>query len=80
LDKRVFRNEAALPGLLCIELLDGITSHDYLDAFGNTCTRLVARPGLLEIRNDFIIRDSGQPDAVVPDAQQWTSALCRMRH
>jgi transglutaminase-like putative cysteine protease len=42
----------------------------------NTCTRLVAPPGLLEIRNDFIIRDSGQPDAVVPDAQQWdVSAL-----
>jgi transglutaminase-like putative cysteine protease len=54
----------------------GISSHDYLDAFGNTCTRLVAPPGLLEIRNDFVIRDSGEPDPVVPDAQQWdVSAL-----
>ena len=49
---------------------------DDRDAFGNVCTRLVAPPGLLEIRNDFIIRDSGQPDAVVPNAQQWNvSAL-----
>jgi transglutaminase-like putative cysteine protease len=54
-----------------IQLPGSIRSHEYLDAFGNTCTRLVASSGLLEIRNDFIIRDSGQPDAVVPDAQQW---------
>ena len=58
------------------QLSNGIDSHDYLDAFGNVCTQLVAPPGLLEIRNDFIIRDSGQPDAVVPNAQQWNvSAL-----
>lgn len=44
---------------------------NYSDAFGNICTRLVAPPGLLEIRNDFIIADSGQPDKVVPDAGQW---------
>jgi hypothetical protein len=58
-----------------IELLDGITSHDYLDAWKHLHA-LVAPPGLLEIRNDCIIRDSGQPDAVVSDAQQWdVSAL-----
>ena len=44
---------------------------NYSDAFGNICTRLVAPPGLLEIRNDFIIADSGQPDKVAPDAGQW---------
>jgi transglutaminase-like putative cysteine protease len=54
-----------------IRLSNGIEVHDYLDAFGNICTRLIAPPGLLEIRNDFIIRDSGRPDVVVPDAQQW---------
>jgi hypothetical protein len=37
----------------------------------NICTRLVAPPGLLEIRNDFVIADSGLPDEVVPDAPQW---------
>lgn len=44
---------------------------NYSDAFGNICTRLVAPPGLLEIRNEFIIADSGQPDKVAPDAGQW---------
>jgi hypothetical protein len=53
-----------------IRLSNEVASHDCLDGFGNICTRLVAPPGLLEIRNDFVIRDSGQPDAVVPDAQQ----------
>jgi transglutaminase-like putative cysteine protease len=54
----------------CIQFSGRIECHDYIDAFGNTCTRLVAPPGLLEIRNDFIIHDSGRPDAVVPDARQ----------
>src|SRR6201987_5723350 len=48
-----------------------VTSRDYLDAFGNVCTRLVAPPGPLEIRNRFIINDSGKQDEIVPDALQW---------
>ena len=47
-----------------------IPSHDYVDMFGNTCTRIVAPPGLIEIRNDFLIADSGRPDEVAPDARQ----------
>jgi transglutaminase-like putative cysteine protease len=47
-----------------------VASRDYVDMFGNTCTRIVAPPGLMEIRNDFLIADSGQPDAVAPDARQ----------
>jgi transglutaminase-like putative cysteine protease len=47
-----------------------IPSHDYVDMFGNTCTRIVAPPGLIEIRNDFLIVDSGLPDEVAPDARQ----------
>ena len=57
-----------------VQLLNEIASHDYRDAFGNICTRLVAPPGLLEIRNDFVIADSGLPDEVVPDAPQWDVA------
>jgi transglutaminase-like putative cysteine protease len=45
-------------------------SRDYVDMFGNTCTRIVAPPGLIEIRNDFRIADSGLPDAVAPGARQ----------
>jgi len=47
-----------------------VASADYVDMFGNTCTRIIAPPGLIEIRNEFVIRDSGLPDAVVPDARQ----------
>jgi transglutaminase-like putative cysteine protease len=47
-----------------------VDARDFTDMFGNTCTRIVAPPGLLEIRNDFLIADSGLPDVVVPDARQ----------
>jgi transglutaminase-like putative cysteine protease len=53
-----------------LRISDDIPSRDYLDSFGNICTRLVAPPGLLEIRNEFLIRDSGLPDEVAPDARQ----------
>jgi transglutaminase-like putative cysteine protease len=36
----------------------------YRDLFGNTCTRVVAPPGRIEFRTDFVIRDSGLPDEV----------------
>ena len=57
-----------------IQLSNGIASHDYRDAFGNVCTRLIAPPGLLEIRNEFVIADSGLPDEILPDARQWDVA------
>jgi transglutaminase-like putative cysteine protease len=47
-----------------------IESTDYLDGFGNICTRILAPVGLLNIRTDFVIHDSGEPDIVVPDAGQ----------
>lgn len=42
----------------------------YRDGFGNWCTRIVAPPGRIRIFTDAVVRDSGQPDVVVPDAQQ----------
>jgi transglutaminase-like putative cysteine protease len=48
-----------------------VRSRDYLDAFGNICTRLVASGGLLQIRNRFIIADSGKPDEVASHAKEW---------
>ncbi len=53
-----------------IQFSPDVAARHYVDMFGNTCTRIVAPPGLVEIRNDFLIRDSGQPDEVVPDARQ----------
>jgi transglutaminase-like putative cysteine protease len=48
-----------------------VKSRDYLDVFGNICTRLVAPPGVIEIRNRFVIADSGRPDEQAPEAPQW---------
>ena len=53
-----------------VRLSNEVASRDYIDSFGNVCTRLVAPPGLLEVRNQFLIRDSGLPDEVAPHARQ----------
>jgi len=42
----------------------------YRDTFGNQCQRLLAPAGRLRLTADTIIRDSGQPDEVVPTAWQ----------
>ncbi len=42
----------------------------YRDGFGNWCSRIVAPAGRMVISSDFVVRDSGQPDPVVPDAWQ----------
>ena len=54
-----------------IELSPGVSATQGLDPFGNIWTRFLAPAGRLEIRTDFLIRDSGLPDEVVPDAEQW---------
>jgi transglutaminase-like putative cysteine protease len=42
----------------------------YHDGFGNECTRLTAPAGQIRLRADAVIRDTGLPDPVVPDAPQ----------
>ena len=49
----------------------GVAARDYFDPFGNICTRFVAPPGLLEVRSEFVVQDTGLPDEVYPSAQQW---------
>ena len=53
-----------------VRLSNEVVSRDYVDSFGNVCTRLVAPPGLLEVRTQFLIRDGGLPDEVTPHARQ----------
>ena len=53
-----------------IRFTPDVPSRNYVDMFGNTCTRIVAPAGLIEIRNDFRISDSGLPDEVAPNARQ----------
>lgn len=45
-----------------------IATSDYEDLFGNVCTRFVAPAGRLRLSNSTVIEDSGEPDAVNPDA------------
>ena len=42
----------------------------YHDSFGNICGRLTAPPGGITFRGHALVRDTGLPDAVVPEAQQ----------
>jgi transglutaminase-like putative cysteine protease len=42
----------------------------YLDAFGNSCARIVAQAGQVRFHNDAVVYDDGLPDAVDPSAQQ----------
>ena len=43
---------------------------DYIDGFGNVCTRITAPAGLTTISADFTIADSGLPDILSPQARQ----------
>jgi transglutaminase-like putative cysteine protease len=47
-----------------------VPMHQFSDIYGNIAHRLVAPAGLTTFRADFLIEDSGLPDAVVPDAVQ----------
>src|ERR1700690_1080052 len=42
----------------------------YHDSFGNWCSRITAPSGRIRITSTGMVRDSGQPDPVVPYAQQ----------
>jgi transglutaminase-like putative cysteine protease len=42
----------------------------YRDGFGNWCTRIVAPPGRTRVSADALVRDSGLPDVIVPQAGQ----------
>jgi transglutaminase-like putative cysteine protease len=42
----------------------------YRDIYGNICGRLVVPPGGIRLRGDALVRDSGLPDPVAPDAEQ----------
>jgi transglutaminase-like putative cysteine protease len=53
-----------------IRFSPSVAARDYTDMFGNVCTRIVAPAGGVEIRNDFLIEDSGLPDPVAPGARQ----------
>jgi transglutaminase-like putative cysteine protease len=44
--------------------------YDYVDGFGNICSRVTVPQGGLTLSTDFTIEDSGLPDQAAPDAAQ----------
>jgi len=44
--------------------------YEYLDSYGNVCSRVTVPPGGLTLSCDFTIEDSGEPDCQSPDAFQ----------
>ena len=47
-----------------------LPARDYLDSFGNICTRMTLPPGDTTLSCDLLIWDSGEPDRQAPDAMQ----------
>jgi transglutaminase-like putative cysteine protease len=47
-----------------------LEARDYLDLYGNVCTRVLAPAGRISVSSDFIVNDSGLPDVVAPEADQ----------
>ena len=47
-----------------------IAANTYHDSFGNFCHVIEAPAGKLTMRTDFVIRDSGLPDPVLPGTAQ----------
>ena len=43
---------------------------EYVDSFGNVCSRFVAPAGKLQLYNSTLIEDTGEPDPVCPQACQ----------
>ncbi len=47
-----------------------VPATQHRDGFGNVCTRIVAPGGRITMTADFMVRDTGEPDACVPEARQ----------
>ncbi|MGB6429238.1 MAG: transglutaminase family protein [Candidatus Acidiferrales bacterium] len=53
-----------------VRLTPNVPITEYEDSFGNVCTRFVAPAGSFRIDHSTLIEDSGEPDAVNPEASQ----------
>jgi transglutaminase-like putative cysteine protease len=47
-----------------------VRMEQYVDVFGNTCSRFLAPPGDIQLFSSSLIEDSGMPDPVCPEARQ----------
>ena len=53
-----------------VQVQPAIETTEYLDAFGNICTRFVGPVGRLRLSNSTVISDSGLPDPINQDAAE----------
>ena len=53
-----------------VQIDPALPVEQYIDGFGNLCSRFLAPQGLLRLHNSTLIRDSGKPDAVNWEARQ----------
>jgi transglutaminase-like putative cysteine protease len=53
-----------------VQLDPPIPANTYHDVFGNFCHVIQAPAGRLAVSTDFLVQDSGEPDAVNPQAEQ----------
>jgi transglutaminase-like putative cysteine protease len=60
--------DIVVPDILSTDPFVPVTA--YRDSFGNWCSRLIAPPGLLRLKANGVVRDTGQLDPAVPDAGQ----------
>jgi len=44
---------------------------NYIDTFGNHCGRVCVHGSSIRFMNQALIRDGGEPDPYVPEAQQY---------
>ena len=56
------------PDILCTE--PRVPVEQYIDVFGNICSRLLAPQGDIRLFSSNLIDDSGEPDPVCPEARQ----------
>ncbi len=62
--------EAWLRGPEALRIDPPLAIDDFIDGFGNRCSRIAAPAGALRIHNDALILDDGGLDAVAPTARQ----------
>ncbi len=55
---------------LAVVTSPALPTRDYIDQFGNICTRMVLPPGDTVLSCDVVVEDSGLPDPQYPDAIQ----------
>ena len=62
------RGDLETPDWVCTDPV--VEVRQYIDGFGNICSRILAPAGRIIISADFVIRNSGQVDEYAPDAVQ----------